>query len=157
MKKLILSVVLIGTVFYACKHDPEDMPTPSGNNPIDTAIVDTTTTDTTITDTTITDTTIVDTLSPVGPCGDTSNITFSGYVDSVLTARCKSCHNNSGASGGVSFSTYNTVITQVNNGKLLSSIKRDGGASPMPQGQPKLDSCVIVKIEKWITDGAPNN
>ena len=155
MKKLILSAVLIGTVIYACKHDPEDMPTP--NIPNDTTTTDTTTTDTTITDTTIVDTTIVDTLDPVGPCGDTSNITFSGYVDSVLTAKCKNCHNNSSASGGVSFSTYNAVKTQVDNGKLLSSIKQDGNASPMPKSQPKLDSCVIVKIEKWITDGAENN
>tara|TARA_Y100000782_G_C10167534_1_gene258274 strand:- start:680 stop:1144 length:465 start_codon:yes stop_codon:yes gene_type:complete len=154
MRKLIFILSLLTSVFFfACEHDPAD------DNPPEN-YTDTTTIDTTTIDTTVIDTSVIDTTNPgdttVILC-DTSNVTYSGIVDSVLTQRCVSCHNNSNASGGVRLHNYSSVLTVVNNGKLLSSIKRDGNASPMPQNQPQLDSCVIVQIEKWINDGAPNN
>lgn len=91
-----------------------------------------------------------------GGC-DTSNITYSGFVQGVLTNSCVGCHNASSANGGVELQTYAGVAAAVNNGTLLGTIKHANGFSPMPQYQSKLDQCTIAKIEAWVNSGAQNN
>lgn len=92
------------------------------------------------------------------PGCDTSNVTFSHDVQNALKTSCLSCHNaNSLIGGGINLEGYDAVKVYVDNGKLLSSIKHDGKASPMPKNGAQLSKCVINKIEAWINNGAPNN
>lgn len=90
------------------------------------------------------------------PC-DTASVTLSAVVKPILNQHCTGCHNAGFASGGVDLETYAQLASSANSGKLLSSIKHDGKASPMPKGSAKLDACSIAKIEKWIQLGAKNN
>jgi hypothetical protein len=92
------------------------------------------------------------------PCDDTV-VTFSSTVTSILHS-CQTCHSNSNASssgGGVKLQNYADVVTLVNSGKLMGSIKHDNGYIAMPQGGGKLSDCEISQLQKWIDNKTPNN
>ncbi|MDP4933751.1 MAG: hypothetical protein NWR30_03495 [Salibacteraceae bacterium] len=91
-----------------------------------------------------------------GGC-DTSNVTFSAFVNPLIGQQCLGCHNASSANGGINLQGYTNVKTYVDNGKFLGSIKHTSGYSPMPQNQAKMDDCTIAKLEAWINNGALNN
>jgi hypothetical protein len=94
---------------------------------------------------------------PSAPC-DSTNVTYSNTVVPILTARCYACHSGTAsAGGGIKLDSYNAVLVQVNNGRLLGSIEQRPGFSPMPKGSPKMPECEIAKIRVWINAGAPNN
>lgn len=88
---------------------------------------------------------------------DLSTVTYTNSVIPVMQQSCAlaGCHIDARTTG-ISLSTYEGVAAVASNGKLLQAIKHTG-PSPMPQGGAKLDDCTISKIEKWVTDGAPNN
>lgn len=88
---------------------------------------------------------------------DSSNVTYSGAITTIINNRCLGCHQGATPSGGVSLSGYSNVLAQVNSGKFLKSVKHQAGAVAMPYNSAKLDDCSIAKIESWINDGAPNN
>jgi hypothetical protein len=88
---------------------------------------------------------------------DTTNVTYSGTVTSILATNCNNCHNPMSPSGGVIVNNYGDLITWVNNGKFWGSIHHDPGFSPMPKGGGKLSNCNLLKIKKWINDGALND
>lgn len=95
-----------------------------------------------------------------GAC-DTSNVTLLTKVKPVLLVNCYSCHSVSTcvASGAsINLETYATLKSQVDNGKLLKSIKHEAGASAMPKNSStSMDVCSINIITIWITKGALNN
>jgi len=89
---------------------------------------------------------------------DTTGITLSGDINSILSANCFSCHGgNAALGGGIQLDQYAVLKAYAQSGTLLSSIKQDGGAQPMPQGGGKLSACEISKFEAWINSGTPNN
>jgi hypothetical protein len=90
---------------------------------------------------------------------DTSNVRYSVEVKTIFDSKCISCHSGVNPSGGISFNTYQDVKTYLDasSTRLISSIVRDGNASEMPQGQPKLADCDIGKIKKWVNAGYPEN
>lgn len=97
-----------------------------------------------------------DELYPNGDC-DTTNVTFSGTVQPILTANCNVCHSTAIASGGVITDNYNGIINHVNSGIFWKAINHESGAIPMPQNGQKLPACDLAKIKSWINQGAPNN
>lgn len=88
---------------------------------------------------------------------DTSNVTYSLSVAPIISSNCYVCHSSAAAQGGVILEGYNAIKGFVDAGSLLGVIRHDAGYSPMPQGGAKLSSCNIATIEKWVSDGAPNN
>lgn len=88
---------------------------------------------------------------------DTTQITFSGTIQPIMTANCVSCHNTGNASGGITLDTYNGIKTVATNGSLWGSVSWSSGYSPMPQGGGKLSDCELKKIKAWINAGSPNN
>lgn len=95
-----------------------------------------------------------------GNC-DTTGITLSSDLNSIMQANCFSCHSSANApvfGGNYNLQDYNTIKNAALNGKLLSSLNQDGIlAEPMPQGGAKLPDCNISKFSAWINAGAPNN
>ncbi|HYF32830.1 MAG TPA: c-type cytochrome domain-containing protein [Chitinophagaceae bacterium] len=87
---------------------------------------------------------------------DTSNVRFATTIQPILQTYCMGCHSGTNASGGISFSTYAGVKTQIDNGKLWAAINHTG-PRPMPLGGNKLSDCNIDKFGIWIRNGAPNN
>jgi len=91
------------------------------------------------------------------PC-DSTNITYSGKVRSILQTHCLGCHTGSTAAGGfIPLETYQAVKDQVDFGALPAVIEHATGYSPMPKNSAKLSDCKITVIRKWIEAGAPNN
>lgn len=90
---------------------------------------------------------------------DTTIVTFANTINPIIQAKCATpgCHVQGGQGAGVGiFTTYNAIMPQVNNGKLLRSITRDPAGTPMPPSG-SLSACEIDKIKLWIAAGAANN
>jgi mono/diheme cytochrome c family protein len=88
---------------------------------------------------------------------DTNQFTYNVGIKPIIDTYCKGCHSGANPSGAVLLSNYTEVKMQVDNGKLLGSIKHNLGFSAMPKNSNKLSDCNIKKIEKWIAQGALNN
>lgn len=92
---------------------------------------------------------------------DTTAVTYSSYVKTVMDASCATsgCHDASSQSSGVNLSTYEgTKAAALNTSKkntslLLGAINHASGFSEMPQSAAKLSDCTIEKITAWINDG----
>jgi cytochrome c5 len=86
---------------------------------------------------------------------DTTNVTFSGTIASILSNNCHSCHSNANAAfgGGIHLQSIADIIT--NSSKIVVSIKQTG-SKPMPPGG-KLSSCSITQFDIWVRNGMPNN
>jgi mono/diheme cytochrome c family protein len=96
--------------------------------------------------------------SGCAPDCDSSNITYSGKVRSILQTHCLGCHTGSTATGGfIALDTYQAVKDQVDFGALQGVIEHAPGFSAMPKNSAKLSDCKITIIRKWIEAGAPNN
>lgn len=94
-----------------------------------------------------------------GSCDTTGVMTYTNHVVPVLKANCglnSGCHSSRNTSG-YDLSNYNGVKAVVASGKLMSSITWTGSATRMPENGSKMNDCNILKIQKWVNDGAPNN
>ncbi|MFA5330137.1 MAG: cytochrome c [Prolixibacteraceae bacterium] len=91
---------------------------------------------------------------------DLTNVTFSATVKPILQASCLTCHSNAKGNndgGGVKIENYADVVTYVNNGKLMGSIRHETGYIAMPNGGGKLTDCEINQLQTWIDNGTLNN
>lgn len=90
---------------------------------------------------------------------DTTNVTYSNQIVSILNAQCNYCHGAAANSigGGIYLNTYAALKPYVTNGSFLNSILQNGKASAMPKNGAKMDNCSILKIQSWINKGALNN
>jgi len=89
---------------------------------------------------------------------DTTNVTFSGTIATMLSNNCLSCHSNSTAANfgnNIRLEDYADVKAQ--NQRVLGSIKQSSGFSPMPKGGAKLNDCLITQFGIWVKNGSPNN
>jgi hypothetical protein len=93
-------------------------------------------------------------------CGcDSTNVTYSQNISPVIQTYCLGCHQTGSAQGGVDLTGYANVLAQVNNGKLMKTIKFETGPGivGMPYNASKLNDCTIAKFQAWVNAGAPNN
>lgn len=83
--------------------------------------------------------------------------TYTADIADILNASCAyaGCHGGSFPADGLDLSTYSKAKNASLNGKVLASIKQQGGAKAMPIGAPKLSDALISKIDCWIQNGAP--
>jgi hypothetical protein len=88
---------------------------------------------------------------------DTTNITFNGIILPLVQGTCMGCHSGTNPSGQIDLSNYQNIALQAYNGKLLGTLNRETGYSPMPKGGNKLPDCQIDQIRIWIQNGALNN
>jgi hypothetical protein len=88
---------------------------------------------------------------------DSSAVTYSGKVLSLVQEKCYTCHGNGNTLGNVNLDGYSNLKVYADNGKLVGAIEHQNGFSPMPQGGGKLGDCDIAVIKRWISDGTQNN
>ncbi|MBK8497361.1 MAG: hypothetical protein IPL52_00755 [Flavobacteriales bacterium] len=88
---------------------------------------------------------------------DTVNVNYGGGIKSIIDASCAipGCHV-AGGTGTGDFTDFNQLIGQIQNGRLLPSIRRDASAIPMPPSGALRD-CELRRIELWVAAGAQNN
>jgi hypothetical protein len=113
------------------------------------------------------------------PCDTSGTMSFAEDIQPILTSRCgtdnSSCHDASnsdpyitGANG--SLLNYNGVMevfiddgnedTAAGAARFIARVSHDSivpTSKWMPLSQPKIESCSILKIRKWIDNGYPNN
>lgn len=90
---------------------------------------------------------------------DSTNVSFAATIYPVVQTYCLGCHNAGSAQGGVNLTGYANVLAQVNNSKLMKTIKHETGPGivAMPYNAAKLNDCTIAKFQSWVNAGAPNN
>ncbi len=89
---------------------------------------------------------------------DTTNVTFSSTITTMMSNSCLSCHSNSTAANfgnNIRLQDYSDVNAQGQ--RVLGTIGHNSGFSPMPKGGAKLNDCLIVQFEVWVNNGSPNN
>ncbi|HEY9045947.1 MAG TPA: hypothetical protein VIN08_08625 [Ohtaekwangia sp.] len=94
-----------------------------------------------------------------GSCDTTGVMSYSVNIAPILRSNCgssNSCHNHNNTSG-YDLSSYTGVYSVAVSGKLISSITWTGSATRMPENGSKMNSCNIIKIQKWVDAGALNN
>jgi mono/diheme cytochrome c family protein len=92
------------------------------------------------------------------PCTDTAGVvSYAQKVAPMLQQYCYSCHSGNFPSGNIAMGTYAADKAIGQNGSLYGSINHASGYSPMPQGMPKMSSCQIAVVKKWIDAGMQNN
>ena len=84
-------------------------------------------------------------------------VSYTKNIQPLLQQSCYSCHNAASASGGITMGSFDTDKAIAENGKLYGSVNHSAGFSPMPKGAPKLSSCQLSIIKKWIDAGIANN
>ncbi|MBD0832295.1 hypothetical protein [Aestuariibaculum sediminum] len=85
-------------------------------------------------------------------------VTYNDDVKSIIDDNCISCHSATPTGGAnISLITYAQVKSGVVNNNLIGKINGTASGSQMPLGAPKLPQNLIDLIEKWETDGFPEN
>ena len=88
---------------------------------------------------------------------DTLNITYETAIAPIMANSCNTCHSGPAPSAGIKTDTYVDLSVIANNGRLWGAVSHAQGYSPMPKDQAMLSECSLTKIEKWISDGLPEN
>jgi len=96
-------------------------------------------------------------LTPSQVACNTDAVTYSGKVLSIVQTNCYDCHGSGNTQGNVNLDGHTSLKVYADNGKLAGAINHRTGFVSMPQGSGKLSDCDIQVIEKWISDGSPNN
>ncbi len=91
-----------------------------------------------------------------GGCA-TANMSFTNNIAPILKQSCTGCHGGSSPQGGIDLSTYSSVVTMAQSGKLLGSVKHNAGFSAMPPAGNGLPTCSINRLQAWIDQGMLNN
>lgn len=89
---------------------------------------------------------------------DTTNVTYSGKIVSILNNNCYSCHSNKTSSAfgnNIRLENYSDVLA--NSVQITQSIKHIGPLTPMPNNGGKIKTCSISQWDIWVRDGMPNN
>jgi cytochrome c553 len=93
---------------------------------------------------------------------DTSGVTYTNYVKSVMDASCATsgCHDAGTKSDGYDFSSYEgakaaATAMEQNKSVMLGAINHESGFTEMPENAAKLSDCTIDKIAAWVNDGTP--
>lgn len=95
-------------------------------------------------------------LYPPETC-DTTQVRYSGTIAPIIELNCYSCHEGEQSVSGIPLNGYNNLKAMVDAGRLVGSLRHLDGFSPMPQNASALPECELLKIEKWVDDGAPDN
>ena len=89
---------------------------------------------------------------------DSNTFTYSGAIAPIMNTGCTGCHSGTNPSAGVDLSSHAGVKTVATNGRLMGSVQQLSDLASMPPyGSPKLTSCQIAQIRKWIQNGCLND
>lgn len=88
-----------------------------------------------------------DSLPPI-----TLTVTYEADVESIMTNNCITCHSGSSPSASLDLSNYQNTKFSAAQGDLVS--RMNNTSNPMPP-TGKLSPEILQIIDKWITDGYP--
>lgn len=82
---------------------------------------------------------------------DGQTVSYSASVATVFSARCTSCHGAGQQNGGVRLDGHSNA--QARGNAAVSAMRRGS----MPPSGGCVPECEIRAIERWLSQGAPNN
>lgn len=88
---------------------------------------------------------------------DTTDVSYSGFVQPLLGEHCTGCHAGTTPSGNVSLDNHESVKRWADDGTLYGAMAHLDGYSQMPKGGNRLPQCDLDKVKAWIDAGAQNN
>ncbi len=93
------------------------------------------------------------------PCDaiDTLTVTYTATIVPILETNCYECHDAAAIPSGIVLEGYNNIKVMIEANRVIGAIRHLPGFSAMPKDRGKLPECDILKIEKWISQGYPNN
>jgi hypothetical protein len=79
---------------------------------------------------------------------DTTTLNFAA-IKPIFDSKCTGCHGGASPSAGIKLDTYLDTKAYLDEAAatLVSSVKRDGNASNMPQGSRSLNLATLVKFQ----------
>ena len=86
---------------------------------------------------------------------ETNSPSFSDCVLPIFEESCVECHFNNNSDGIMPLTNYDEIQDKVVNGSVIESIKRSDDF--MPKNGDRLSTEQILIIEKWYSNGTPNN
>lgn len=91
-------------------------------------------------------------------CTDTT-ATYNGSVKKIVDQYCatSSCHAGNSPSANIGLDTYVLCKGSALNGDFYCTINWNSGCSPMPKNGSKLSDCQINTLNRWKTNGFPEN
>lgn len=99
---------------------------------------------------------VEDELYPPDAC-DTTAVSYNADISFIIMSRCYDCHDTQAVPSGIRLDGHENLKNQVDAGRLIGALRHLNGFSPMPKDRGFLPECEILKIEKWVLDGTPNN
>jgi hypothetical protein len=99
-------------------------------------------------------------LGPGAVTCDTTNITYSGQIGTILKTNCEfqGCHNGSNIQAGApDYTSYSGIKTQATNGNLFSYALGPNRTMPLAgsPGPAALTACDFQILQLWINKGSP--
>jgi hypothetical protein len=93
------------------------------------------------------------------PCDslETTPVTYAATIVPILETNCYECHDAAAIPSGIVLEGYNNIKVMIDANRVIGSIRHLQGFSAMPKDRGSLPECDILKIEKWISQGYPNN
>jgi len=88
------------------------------------------------------------------PVTNTYTASISNIMD-TYSCTLQGCHAGATPAFGILLTDYQSVRFQVENGRLLGTIKHEAGFSPMPKNLPKMAQEDIDRIDLWVSEGYP--
>lgn len=88
---------------------------------------------------------------------DTTVVTYSGSIASIMTNYCNGCHGGANPSANIDLTNYAGVSSSAADGSLYGSVIHDPTWSAMPKNSAMLPQCKIDQLRIWVNAGAPNN
>jgi hypothetical protein len=82
-------------------------------------------------------------------------IRYSTIITPIMQAHCNSCHSAPTPQANIITAEYVTLREIALDGRLMGVVKHLPGYPPMPLGMPRLDNCLILRLETWVQAGAP--
>ena len=95
-------------------------------------------------------------LYPMQMC-DTTSVTYQAVIVPIVTQFCYECHSGSAPISGILLEGHANLKAMADAGRLIGAIRHLTGFSPMPKDRTSLPECEILKIEKWVNEGALDN
>ena len=86
-----------------------------------------------------------------------STVTYSATIVPILEANCYECHDSQAIPSGIVLEGYNNLKVMLDAGRVIGAIRHQSGFSAMPKDRGFLPECEILQIEKWVSEGYPNN
>lgn len=97
---------------------------------------------------------IEDNPDPMDDVCDTSGVSYTNDIQSILSGcTASSCHGSGSFNG--SLANYEDAKTFAGAGRILGALNRQPGFSAMPKNGSKLDDCKISFVAAWIEAGFP--